>query len=128
MKNKNQLDIDVINKNIRNDILNFKPKHELGQNFIFDEMILSNIAEVCCPVENQSILEIGSGPGVLSQEVLKLKPELEFTLIDKPFAKDYFEKHNFKGKFIVKDLLLLQAPMWCLFFVRLVCLTVWFED
>ena len=56
MQNKNQLDIDAVNKNIRNDILKFKPKHELGQNFIFDEMILSNIAEACCTGDNQSIL------------------------------------------------------------------------
>tara|TARA_Y100001970_G_scaffold137980_1_gene169733 strand:- start:18434 stop:19333 length:900 start_codon:yes stop_codon:yes gene_type:complete len=107
MKNKNQLDIDVINKNIRNDILNFKPKHELGQNFIFDEMILSNIAEVCCPVENQSILEIGSGPGTLTHELVQkggsvLAIEIDDRLIN--IAKKNLE-HDKKATFLCQDIM-----------------------
>jgi hypothetical protein len=52
----------------------------------------------------KSILEIGSGPGVLSQKVLNAHPNIEYHLVDKPFAKKYFDDNNFKGKFFVKDL------------------------
>ena len=50
------------------------------------------------------ILELGSGPGILSQKILELFPNIEYHLVDKPFAKKYFDEHNFKGKFFVKEL------------------------
>lgn len=54
--------------------------------------------------EIKNVLEIGSGPGILSQKVLKAFPELTYHLVDKPFAKKYFEEQGFKGTFFVKDL------------------------
>lgn len=50
----------------------------------------------------KSVLEVGSGPGILSQKIQK-DIALEYHLIDKPFAKKYFDEHNFRGKFFVKD-------------------------
>jgi 2-polyprenyl-3-methyl-5-hydroxy-6-metoxy-1,4-benzoquinol methylase len=50
------------------------------------------------------ILELGSGPGILSQKILEKFPNIEYHLVDKPFAKKYFDEHNFKGKFFVKEL------------------------
>jgi len=52
----------------------------------------------------KSILEIGSGPGILSQKILETHPNLTYHLVDKPFAKKYFYEHGFKGTFFVKDL------------------------
>ena len=51
-----------------------------------------------------SILELGSGPGVLSQKVLAYNDDVEYDLVDKPYAKEYFDKNKFKGRFFVKDL------------------------
>lgn len=52
----------------------------------------------------QKILEIGSGPGVLSQCIQKkISHEVEYHLIDKPYAKQYFDNHKYKGTFFVKD-------------------------
>ena len=107
MQNKNQLDIDIINKNIRNDILKFKPKHELGQNFIFDEIILSKIADACCPIDNQSILEIGSGPGTLTHELVQkggnvLALEIDESLIH--IAKKNLDD-NEKATFLCMDIM-----------------------
>lgn len=51
-----------------------------------------------------NVLEIGSGPGVLSQKVLEAYPTLNYHLVDKPFAKMHFEQQNSKGTFFVKDL------------------------
>jgi 2-polyprenyl-3-methyl-5-hydroxy-6-metoxy-1,4-benzoquinol methylase len=52
----------------------------------------------------KSVLEIGSGPGILSQKILETHPNLTYHLVDKPFAKKYFDEHGFKGTFFVKDL------------------------
>jgi len=51
-----------------------------------------------------NVLEIGSGPGILSQKILGSFPNLNYHLVDKPFAKKYFDEHNFKGTFHIKDL------------------------
>lgn len=52
----------------------------------------------------KNVLEIGSGPGILSQKILESFPDLNYHLVDKPFAKKYFDENNFKGTFFVKDL------------------------
>lgn len=52
----------------------------------------------------KNVLEIGSGPGILSQKILEKYPDLNYHLIDKPFAKKYFDEHNHKGTFFIKDL------------------------
>jgi len=52
----------------------------------------------------RNVLEIGSGPGILSQKILEFFPDLNYHLVDKPFAKKYFDENKFKGTFFVKDL------------------------
>jgi 2-polyprenyl-3-methyl-5-hydroxy-6-metoxy-1,4-benzoquinol methylase len=53
----------------------------------------------------KTILEIGSGPGILSQKIQKLLPEpVSYDLVDKPFAKKYFDDNKFVGRFFVKDI------------------------
>ena len=52
----------------------------------------------------KNVLEIGSGPGVLSQKILEMYPDLTYHLVDKPFAEKYFKEKGFKGTFFVKDL------------------------
>ena len=46
-------------------------KKKYGQNFIFDENILSKIVQESHINEKINILEIGPGPGGLTQEILK---------------------------------------------------------
>jgi 2-polyprenyl-3-methyl-5-hydroxy-6-metoxy-1,4-benzoquinol methylase len=52
----------------------------------------------------KNILELGSGPGVLSQKILEQHPDKNYHLVDKPFAEKYFREKGFKGTFFVKDL------------------------
>jgi 2-polyprenyl-3-methyl-5-hydroxy-6-metoxy-1,4-benzoquinol methylase len=66
----------------------------------------ANLINSICKEKNyKKILEIGPGPGVLSQIILKNDPELNYTLIDKIHAKNIFEDRKYKGNFIVKDLM-----------------------
>ena len=52
----------------------------------------------------KNVLELGSGPGVLSQKIQEKFPDLNYHLVDKPFAEKYFRENGFKGTFFVKDL------------------------
>ena len=53
-----------------------------------------------------NIIELGSGPGVLSQMVIEMHDKtLDYTLIDLIGAKEVFDERNYKGRFIVKDML-----------------------
>ena len=66
--------------------------------------ILNNRYEGLETVKISKVLELGSGPGTLSQKILKNNPELTYHLVDKENAKKYFDENNFKGKMFVKDL------------------------
>jgi 2-polyprenyl-3-methyl-5-hydroxy-6-metoxy-1,4-benzoquinol methylase len=68
----------------------------------YEAQLVRSVAEESNP---KTILEIGSGPGVLSQKVQEILPnKVEYHLVDKPFAKKYFDEHKFKGTFFVKDI------------------------
>ena len=49
---------------------NLKPKKKLGQNFLHDKNIISSIINKA-KVKNENILEIGPGPGILTEYILK---------------------------------------------------------
>lgn len=64
------------------------------------------IAEICKEKAYKKILELGSGPGLLSQFILEILPDLDYSFIDKATSKAIFEKRGFKGNtFFVKDLM-----------------------
>jgi SAM-dependent methyltransferase len=55
--------------------------------------------------EASKILELGSGPGELSNLVYKkVNHSIEYHLVDKPIAKEIFEQKGYKGKFFIKDM------------------------
>ena len=72
-------------------------RKEFGQNFLTNRMVVENIAEACSDTEEATILEIGPGIGVLTQELAMryrrvlaveiddgLIPVLRYTLSDCP--------------------------------------------
>lgn len=46
----------------------------LGQHFLTDPSILSRIVDLAGPLKDQTVLEIGPGPGGLTREILKRSP------------------------------------------------------
>jgi SAM-dependent methyltransferase len=72
------------------------------QRYQYEAMLIGEVLKMIPNVK--TVLEIGSGPGVLSQIILQESPELDYHLIDKPLAKKAFEDLNHKGTFFVKDL------------------------
>ena len=67
------------------------PKKKLGQNFIFDKNILNKIVNVIEPLDTFLIVEIGPGPGGLTNILYKRKPK-NLVLIekDKEFQKNSY--------------------------------------
>jgi 2-polyprenyl-3-methyl-5-hydroxy-6-metoxy-1,4-benzoquinol methylase len=61
------------------------------------------IKEIISENNLKTILEIGSGPGILSQLIQK-NIDVNYHLIDKPFAEKYFRENKLKGTFFVKDI------------------------
>lgn len=70
-----------------------RPQKELGQNFLTDPAVVSDIAELCCDSNTRTVLEIGPGMGVLTGELAaryekiialeideRLLPVLQYTL------------------------------------------------
>lgn len=56
------------------------------------------------PTPIKNVLEVGSGPGVLSQKIQEKRNGLTYHLVDKPYAEKYFNDNKFKGTFFVKDI------------------------
>ena len=48
-----------------------RPKRRLGQHFLFDPRILGRIADALAPTPDDVVLEIGPGPGGLTEQLLK---------------------------------------------------------
>lgn len=72
------------------------------ERYEYESLLLQEVVRLYPGINN--VLEIGSGPGVLSQRILDLCPNLDYHLIDKPLAKKAFDDKKFKGTFFIKDL------------------------
>ena len=59
-------------------------KKSLGQNFLIDKNIVKKIINLI-DIKNKNILEIGSGRGALTDEIIKKKPK-SFLIIEKDFV------------------------------------------
>ncbi len=69
--------------------------------YAYEAALIGNVLE-----ENsfKTVLELGSGPGQLSHIIQQKFTNLEYHLVDKPHAKEYFDNSNFKGNFFVQDM------------------------
>lgn len=85
-----------IKEECRIDIPSWQYRYDYECN-ILDSIVKKN--------EFKKIIEIGSGPGELGQKILNKNTKLEYTFIDQPGAKNIFESRNYKGNFLVKDLM-----------------------
>ena len=71
-----------------------RAKKSLGQNFLIDNNILTQIVN-CVEIENKNILEIGPGTGNLTKYILNKNPK-KFTVIEKDNNLTSNLKHLFK--------------------------------
>ena len=79
---------------------NIKPKRKLGQNFLHDKNIISSIV-IKADVEGEDIIEIGPGPAILTESILKNKARSLLAIEkDNSFEMNLKKiKNNYKDNF-----------------------------
>ena len=79
---------------------NIKPKKKLGQNFLHDKNIISLII-IKAEVEDEDIIEIGPGPAILTESILKNKARSLLVIEkDSSFEPNLKKiKNNYKDNF-----------------------------
>jgi len=79
-------------------------KKRFGQNFLVDEFLLDKIVGVAENVFNKNVLEIGPGPGGLTEAILKNNPKKLVSIeIDKDLAKILEIEFSEYSNFFVKN-------------------------
>ncbi|TAK73916.1 MAG: ribosomal RNA small subunit methyltransferase A [Dehalococcoidia bacterium] len=66
--------------------LGVQPRKALGQHFLIDQFILADIARACCPEGGETVLEIGAGPGGLTEELAHLAGRVVAVELDEELA------------------------------------------
>ncbi|MFA6047424.1 MAG: rRNA adenine dimethyltransferase family protein [Parcubacteria group bacterium] len=89
-----------------------KPKKSLGQNFLKDKAVLERIIESANLSTDDFVVEIGSGEGVLTEELVKHAGKVLAIEIDKNLATklDSRFRGNDKVKIINDDILKVNLP------------------
>ena len=79
---------------------NIKPKKKLGQNFLHDKNIISSII-IKADIEDEDIIEIGPGPAILTESILKNKARSLLVIEkDNSFEPNLKKiKNNYKDNF-----------------------------
>ena len=92
-----------------------KAKKSLGQNFLIDKNIIKKIINII-DIENKNIIEIGSGKGALTNEIIKKNPK-SLSIIEKDFNLSKELNLKYKNNKIVKiyniDVLKLNIEKLC---------------
>jgi 16S rRNA (adenine1518-N6/adenine1519-N6)-dimethyltransferase len=95
-----------------------RPKKSLSQNFLIDPTIVKKIVELAEVKPNDAVLEIGPGPGALTQELLKAGTKVYAVEMDSLFANELprFQSQDnrltvFEGDFLTFDLKKLPSPI-----------------
>lgn len=72
--------------------LGVQPRKSLGQHFLIDQFILADIARACCPQGGETVLEIGAGPGGLTEELARLAGRVVAVELDEDLAASTRER------------------------------------
>jgi len=83
----------------------YKPKKFLGQNFLVDENLAKKIVASLDIKQNDTVIEIGPGQGVLTKYLSKLTENLIAVEIDRSIYQKLSEEYKSKIKVVHKDFL-----------------------
>ena len=86
--------------------MRFTQKKSLGQNFLIDQNILNNIADIGKVGHEDLVIEVGPGSGALTNKILERKPKnLVVIEKDKQLSNFLLKKFKEKIKIINEDML-----------------------
>ena len=77
--------------------MKFKPKKNLGQNFLVNDSLAKNIVDLGNISENDIVLEIGPGTGKLTEKIIDKKPK-KIIVVEKDANLSSFLKKKFNKK------------------------------
>ncbi|MDD2426851.1 MAG: 16S rRNA (adenine(1518)-N(6)/adenine(1519)-N(6))-dimethyltransferase RsmA [Eubacteriales bacterium] len=86
----------------------FSPRHSLGQNFLVDRKVFDRIIKQLNPDEDDALVEIGMGPGLLSLELAQRAGMYLGCEIDQRFEAfhtEIFTAYDLNARFIYADAL-----------------------
>lgn len=86
-----------------------RPKKHLSQNFLIDQNVIQKILSLAEVKENETILEIGPGPGALTKALLDKGAKVYAVEMDSIFAKQLNRFQN--GRLTVFEKDFLKFPM-----------------
>jgi 16S rRNA (adenine1518-N6/adenine1519-N6)-dimethyltransferase len=94
----------------------FRPKKELGQNFLFDKNYLQRIVKSCSIDNNTVIIEIGSGYGSLTNLLAETNCQKIISLEKDEKIFRWLEENNKNEKvtYLCQDALLIDWEKFCL--------------
>ncbi len=85
----------------------YKPLKKFGQNFLTQPAIAHNIVKALNISSDDTIIEIGPGPGVLTKNIISLKPQKYFAVeIDRRWAEEL--STQFKNQISIQNVDFLQ--------------------
>jgi len=93
------------------------PRKRFGQHFLTDRHYVSRIVEAIAPREGDSMLEIGPGTGILTQELARVVHPLHVVEIDRDLARDLRDRFDaatvvvHEGDALEFDLSSLREPL-----------------
>jgi len=70
------------------------PRKRFGQHFLTDRHYVGRIVEAIAPREGDSMVEIGPGTGILTQELVRVVHPLHVVEIDRDLARDLRERFD----------------------------------
>lgn len=83
----------------------------LGQHFLFQRSILERIAQAACPSPPPLCIEIGPGPGALTELLLDRTPRLLAVELDPALAANLRERHAADPRFELLEADVLSADL-----------------
>jgi len=83
----------------------------LGQHFLFQRSILERIARAACPSETPLCIEIGPGPGALTECLLERAQRLVAVELDPRLAESLREKFAGEPRFELLEANVLDAGL-----------------
>lgn len=81
-----------------------RPNKELGQHYLVDALILSRIVEAAAITANEPVIEIGAGPGILTQALARAGADVLAVEFDRTFCRLLQEEyHNWRNVHVLCD-------------------------
>ena len=104
-------------------MVSIRPKKRFGQNFLHDQNVTGDILDLVKPCQEDNVLEIGPGTGVLTEGLIQSGAVINAVEIDRNLCRLLSEKFQNNTNFILHQCDILQFDLKELKKTLIKCLT-----